>query len=168
MIALEAQLCAQKKDGERIIPIKDFYKDDGDRNTILDRDEILTSVVIPKSSLSCPATFIKVCDRKGLDFAAASIAASIKGNQKGASETNLVINSIASTPLFLQKTSQGIMETGLKEDAITDAAQVARSELGILTNLFTSAGYKRQLAEALVKRALHALKAQTKGKRRGK
>ena len=49
-----------------------------------------------------------------------------------------------------------------------DAAEIARSELGVLSNLFTSPGYKRQLAEILVKRSLNELKRQTEGKRRAK
>ena len=58
-----------------------------------------------------------------------------------------------------------IKESGFNEAAIEMAALTARSELGPLTNLFTSAGYKRHLAEVLVKRALVALD-ETNGKKR--
>lgn len=168
LMALDAQVCIMGKDGNRVIPIKDFFRDSGDRNTVLEADEILTSVVIPESSLPQPAAFIKVCDRKGLDFANGSIAVSIKENGKETTEITLVVNSLVSTPLLLKKAALTIMESGLKDDSIAEAAEAARSELGTVTNLFTSAGYKRQLAGVLVKRALHDLKEQTKGKRRVK
>ncbi|MDX1778858.1 MAG: hypothetical protein R3339_08245, partial [Thermodesulfobacteriota bacterium] len=58
-----------------------------------------------------------------------------------------------------------IKDSGLNEASIEMSALTARSELGPLTNLFTSAGYKRHLPEVLVKRALVALD-DTNGKKR--
>jgi len=58
------------------------------------------------------------------------------------------------------------MESELTEKSIEKAALTARSELGMLTNLFTSAGYKRHLVEVLVKRALTELQGKPGKKRR--
>ncbi len=62
-----------------------------------------------------------------------------------------------SAPLFLKKAEQVINESGLTKGSIEAAATSARTELGTLTNLFTSAGYKRELVPALVKRALTSI-----------
>jgi CO/xanthine dehydrogenase FAD-binding subunit len=56
------------------------------------------------------------------------------------------------------KASQLIIESGLTAKSIEKAAETARSEVGTLTNLFTTAGYKRHLTEVLVKRALSEIK----------
>jgi len=68
-----------------------------------------------------------------------------------------VLGSMHSAPLFLKKAEQVINESGLTKGSIEAAATSARTELGTLTNLFTSAGYKRELVPALVKRALTSI-----------
>ncbi|MFC1821794.1 FAD binding domain-containing protein [Thermodesulfobacteriota bacterium] len=166
LMALDAEVRIRNMDRERVIPVRDFFRDSGDRHTVLGSDELLTSVTIPESASSGPALFMKVSDRKGLDFATGSIASSIKRNGKQISGAVLVVNSIRSSPLILEKAAQTIMQNGLNDGAISDAAEIASSELGILGNLFTSAGYKRQIVGVLVKRALNILKTRAKEKGR--
>ena len=158
LIALDAKVSVAKKGNERVLPIKDFFKDNGAQPTVLEPEEMVTSLLLPKTNGSSLTTFIKVCARRGLDFAMGSIAAKVQENGNELTNVKLVIGSTASAPIILKKAAQVVMESGLTEGAIEKAALTARSELGILTNLFTSASYKRHLAEVLVKRALLELK----------
>ena len=157
LIALGAKIKLAKKGNERTISLKDFYLDNGARPTAREPEEMVTSVSIPKSTENSRTTFIKVSMRKGLDFAMGSIAGCVTRNGKGVAEVALVLGSLASRPIVLKKAPQVIKEEGFTEGSIEKAALTARSELGSLTNLFTSAGYKRHLAEVLVKRALGEL-----------
>jgi len=168
LIALDARVSVVKKGHERLIPIKDFFRDNGVQPSVLEPEEMLTSLILPKSSGSSRSTFIKVSNRRGLDFGIGNIAAIVRENGKGITQVRLIIGSMVSAPLLLEKASQVIMESGLTEKSIEKAAETARSELGTLTNLFTSAGYKRHLAEVLVRRALYNLMAQKKKTRRAK
>ena len=162
LVALDAQIAVAGKGKQRLILAKDFYQDDGIRHTILEPGEIVTSVNLPEGNGDSHATFIKISMRRGIDFAMANIAAAVNANGQGVSSVRLVIGSIASRPIMLEKASQVIVESGLTENSIEKAGEVARTELGILTNLFTSAGYKRQLTEVLVKRALNEIKNKTR------
>jgi CO/xanthine dehydrogenase FAD-binding subunit len=157
LIALGATIKLAKKGNERTISLKDFYLDNGARPTAREPEEMVTSVSIPKSTENSRTTFIKVSMRKGLDFAMGSIAGCVTRNGKGVAEVALVLGSLGSKPIVLKKAPQVIKEEGFTEGSIEKAALTARSELGSLTNLFTSAGYKRHLAEVLVKRALGEL-----------
>jgi len=158
LIALDAKIAVMKKGQKRLIPAKEFYRDDGISHTVLEPEEIVTSIQLPEGNGNTQSTFIKVSMRKGLDFATGSIAAHAIENGKGVSGVRLVVGSIASAPVLLDKVSQVIMESGLTEKSIEKAAETARSEFRTLTNLFTTAGYKRHLAEVLVRRALSELK----------
>jgi CO/xanthine dehydrogenase FAD-binding subunit len=166
LIALDARVSVVKKGHQRSIPIKEFFKDNGAQPTVLEPDELVTALIIPKANGRSRTTFIKVTTRKGLDFAMGSIAAKAQENGDGFTDLRLVIGSIASAPIILKKAAQVIMDAGLTEAAIEKAALTARSELGTLTNLFTSAGYKRHLVEVLVKRALTELQGKPDKKRR--
>jgi len=158
LIALDAKIAVMKKGQKRLIPAREFYRDDGIRHTILEPGEMVTSIQLPEGNGSSQSIFIKVSTRKGIDFATGSIAAAVSVNGKGLSGVRLVVGSIASAPVLLEKTAQLIIESGLTEKSIEKATETARSELGTLTNLFTTAGYKRHLTEVLVRRALSEIK----------
>jgi 4-hydroxybenzoyl-CoA reductase beta subunit len=168
LVALGARIKVVKKGEERVIPLKDFFLANGSNPKALEPDEMVTSLLIPKSSNGCRSAFVKVAQRKGIDFALASIAACVKRDEKDVSELQLVLGTLASAPIILKKAAQVIRDSGFNEASIEMAALTARSELGSLTNLFTSAGYKRHLAEVLVKRALVALDDTNGKKRRAK
>jgi 4-hydroxybenzoyl-CoA reductase beta subunit len=168
LIALGARVKVVKKGGERIIPLKDFFVANGAKPNVLEPDEMVSSLLIPKNTNGCRSAFIKVAQRKGIDFALGSIAAYVKRDGKEISELQMVLGTLASTPIVLKKAAQVIKDSGLNEASIEMAALTARSELGPLTNLFTSAGYKRHLAEVLVKRALVVLDDTHEKKRRSK
>jgi 4-hydroxybenzoyl-CoA reductase beta subunit len=168
LIALGARLKVVKKGGERVIPLKDFFVANGAKPTVLEPDEMVAALLIPKSTNGCRTAFIKISQRKGIDFALGSIAAYVKRDEKEISELQLVLGTLASAPIVLKKAAQVIKDSGLNEASFEMAALTARSELGPLTNLFTSAGYKRHLAEVLVKRVLVALEDANGKKRRAK
>jgi 4-hydroxybenzoyl-CoA reductase subunit beta len=157
LMALDASLILKKKDHERIIPIRQFYMDNGAAPTVLEQGEVLTEIQLPKTTSTCKTAFIKISKRKGIDFASGTIAACVQENNHGKVSLSLVLGAIHSSPMFLKKAEQIINESGLTKNSIEASAMAARSELGTLTNLFTSAGYKRDLTPVLVKRALMSI-----------
>ncbi len=168
LIALGARAKVLKKGGERIVPLKNFFLTNGAKPNVLEPDEMVASLLIPKNSNGCRTAFIKISQRKGIDFATASIAAYVQRDENKISELQLVLGTLSSSPIILKKAAQVVKDSGLNEASIEMAALTARSELGPLTNLFTSAGYKRHLAEVLVKRGLVALDDTNGKKRRAK
>ena len=160
LMALDASLVLKKKGHERLLPIRQFYHENGASPTMLEPGEILTEIQLPKTVSSCKTAFIKMSKRKGIDFAAGNIAACLRKNNNGEVSLQIVLGAMHSAPLFLEKTGQTINESGLSEKTIEAASAAARSELGTLTNLFNSAGYKRDLAQTLVKRALVSIMSQ--------
>jgi 4-hydroxybenzoyl-CoA reductase subunit beta len=160
LLAASARVIARRPGRERAIPLEAFFKNDGLVPNVLLAGEILTEIVLPLRGSDVHSTFIKVCDRKGLDFADGSIAASISTKQGGKTEVSIIVGSLTSTPLRLKKAENIIRESGLTETGIASASTVEKSEYGTLTNLFTSAGHKRNLINIMVKKALYNLKAQ--------
>jgi 4-hydroxybenzoyl-CoA reductase subunit beta len=168
LMVLGAEIDVQKKGHKRLVPVREFFADNGARHTVLEPEEMATEIVVPAVNNNSHATFIKVSSRRGIDFAMGSIAALVTGNSRKCSSVKLVIGSVSSAPLVLEKAVHIIMESGLTDESIEKAAEAAHSELGTVTNLFTSAGYKRDLARVLVRRALQELKGKIKKTRRAK
>jgi 4-hydroxybenzoyl-CoA reductase subunit beta len=147
LIALDAVVTLQSTGSSRDLPLADFYTDDGIAHTVRRPDEILTAVTLPPCS--DPMVYIKETARKGNDFAYGTIAAR---------RTRIVLGSLTTRPLVLQKPVAIIAEQGLSDDGIDAAVAATRDELGALTNLYTPATYKSVLARSLVRQALNELR----------
>jgi 4-hydroxybenzoyl-CoA reductase subunit beta len=156
LIILGAVLTIQNADGARDVPIAEFYTEDGMDNTMLKPDEVVTFVTIPK--VTDRTTFLKIAPRAGMDFSIAAVAARCDGTGEDVSKVTIVLGSLSTHPMTLDKPAQIVSEKGLTDEAIAEAVAQVREELGELTNLFSRTVYKKRMANVLVKRALFALR----------
>lgn len=158
LITLDARLELVSAAGRREIPVAGFYRNDGLLPTTLGAGEILTAVHLPPSRAR--TAFIKVAQREGLDYGLGTIAVAITGSNRKVTAARIVVGSIASWPVSLGKAARLIEEGGLTVATIEAAAEAARADLGEVTNLYSSSGYKRRLVRALVRRALEDVRRQ--------
>ena len=156
LIVLGAVLTIQNLDGTRELPIADLYTDDGMDNTALQPDEVVTYVTIPRCEDR--TTFQKIAPRAGMDFSIAAAAARCDGTGTDVGKIIIVLGSLTTHPVVLDKPAQVIIEKGLTDEAIAEAVELVRDELGELTNLFSRTVYKKRMANVMVKRALIALR----------
>lgn len=152
LIALNASITAISQRGEREIPLVRFYRDDGALPTVLDKDELITSIHIP--GYSGRSAFLKVTPREGIDFGLGNIAVVVSGTDDRPEGIRIIVNSLGSHPMRLRAAEAALLEQGLTDQGIDIAMDVARQDLGEITNLWTPAGYKRRLVRTLLRRAL--------------
>lgn len=158
LIALGANVTLASHAGERRVPLREFYRDDGVEHTVRGQHEVLVDVIVPAASGR--TVFAKLAQRTGLDFAAGSFAAHADGTAATPTSVDLVMGAVASMPRILTGTAQALEHAGLTDESIEQAAASARQEFGEITNLFTPAGYKRRLIRALIRDALLDLREQ--------
>ncbi len=152
LIALDASVTLASVSGEREVPLGEFYCGDGIDHTVRRPDEILTMVTIPPTDDR--TVFRKETPRKGIDFSYCTIAGRADGKGETVSSVKLVLGSISMKPITLVRASEIVEQAGLTDAAIEKAVESTRDELGALSNLYSPAAYKRELAKVLVKRAL--------------
>lgn len=156
LIVLGAVLTIRNADGTREVPIAEFYTEDGMDNTVLKSDELVTFVTIPK--VEDRTVFLKIAPRAGMDFSIAAVAARCDGIGADVSKVSIVLGSISTHPVILEEPAQIVSQQGLTDEAIEQAVDAVRGELGELTNLFSRTVYKKRMANVMVKRALIALR----------
>lgn len=158
LIALDAVLTIQSAGGQRTQPIAEFFRDDGIDFMKLAPGELLTHVTIPP----CPDRnlFIKHAARKGIDFSIGSVAARCRGTNECIEDIRLVLGSMSTAPIGLHRAEAIVRREGLGDAAIARAVDSVREDLGVVTNLYSRAVYKKQISAVLVKRALTELRAQ--------
>jgi 4-hydroxybenzoyl-CoA reductase subunit beta len=156
LIALDARVTLARSTGERTIQLVDFYRPDGVSHTVREADEILTAVIVPPTTDRF--VFLKDAARQGIDFSYGTVAARADGAGEKLTRIRIVIGSVSSAPIVLRHAGAILEQRGLGDAAIGEAADAIRDELGALNNLYTPAAYKRELAKALVQRAMQRLR----------
>ncbi len=156
LIVLDAVLTIQKQGHSREIPIAEFFNADGIDYMKLEPGELVTHVTIPPCGDR--AVFLKHAARKGIDFSIGSIAARCDGAGERLDTIRIVLGSLSTHPVALTEAARIVRKHGLTHTAIEQAAEAAREDLGEVTNLYSRAVYKKQIARVLVRRALTALR----------
>lgn len=156
LIALDASVVLMSASGERTVQLADYYTEDGLQHTVRRPDEIMTRVLIPENDGRM--VYIKETARKGNDFAYATIAVLADGKGEDCNRARIVMGSLTTRPVLLDKAAAVVTERGLDDAAIEASVAEVRDELGPLTNLYTPAAYKGRIARALVREALQQLR----------
>ncbi len=95
LMALGASVRVLGADGERTIPLDDFYRLPGDepqRDTTLDHGDLITGVVAP---LRMPTTYRKVRERASFAFALVSVAAALDVRGSTIQDVRLALGGVA-------------------------------------------------------------------------
>ena len=146
LVVLDAKIITTK----RKIKAEEFWAvDRGIKPTVLDSDEIVTEIQIPKVGAGEKSAFIKFALRKSIDFPIANCAAVIGGGK-----ARICLNAVYNKPYRAKKAEAVIKGQEIDEaNAEAAGAAVVEDAQGLVYNK-----YKIQVAKALVKKAILACK----------
>ncbi len=151
LIALDAQTRIAGPDGEREIPLEDFYilpSEDATREFMLQPSEIITHVMIPSNNYK--SMYIKFREKDSFDWALVSIALAVKMNGTTCEKANVILSGVAPKP-WRSEAAQSILEGNpLTEDTAMQAAEAAVEDASPLAE---NRG-KIQLTKALIQKAV--------------
>ena len=101
LAALEAQVLATGKGGERTIMFADFHRLPGDTpqtDTTLRADEIITAIELPPKGFAANHSYLKIRDRLSYAFALISIAVGLDMEGDTIKEARLALGGVAHKP----------------------------------------------------------------------
>ena len=152
LLALEAEVVATGLDGERTVPVAEFFTDFF--TTALRPDEILTEIRIPAPIAGSGGAYIKL-ERKVGDFAIVGVAAQVTINAMGiCTRAGIGLTNVAPTPLKVHTAEAFLQGQHLDQDSMTQAAQLAAEAARPEADLRGSIAYKRDMVRVLTTRAL--------------
>ena len=155
LIALGAEVKIASANGEKIIPLTEFFTGRGEKPSVLKPDEILVEVRIPPSGQGAAAAYEKLRVREGMDFPMAGVAVLVKRNRSGAIEqARLVLGAVGPSPIEVSK-AVGLLEGHEPtEDLLQRVSREVVDTARPAGNLAMDASYRRKMVGVLVKRAL--------------
>ena len=154
LIALGATVKATSANGSRVIPLDQFFTDYYE--TVLNPDEIITELFVPRLQPNTGAAYLKFLPRTADDYATVSAAAvlTLDKNKKTISDVRIALGSVGTTPIRATAAEAVLRGQPLKPDAFREAAEKAKEAVDPLSDFRGSAGYKKEMAGVFVRRAL--------------
>jgi xanthine dehydrogenase FAD-binding subunit len=155
LMAFDAVMEYLGPDGKRLVPIKEHYTGPG--KTALAHDEILTAIVIPKTSYeNCFGCYIKYAMREALDIATLGCSANVRlSKDKTLIERARLAYGVAGpVPMRAPSAETAARGRAASEETVNAAALAALADIKPRTSWRASAEFRLHLAEELARRAL--------------
>jgi len=142
-------------DGAREIPVADFFVADGIANTRRAADEILTEIRVPLASASRRQAYVKLRQRKSIDFPLLTVAVAAQVDDRGLVQSlDGVVTGLGSRPRALSKWSDVAEGRLLDAELIDELAERAHRQCHPLENIIVDPDWRRAMVPVFVKRAL--------------
>ncbi|MEM7513035.1 MAG: xanthine dehydrogenase family protein subunit M [Bacteroidota bacterium] len=151
MLALNASVVATGKDGQRSIPIDEFFH--GFYMTALEHGEILTEIQIPMPASGTGNAYHKL-ERKVGDYATAGAAVQITMDGDTCVDVGIGLTNVSPVPVRAARSEAALKGQKVTEELIAQAAQMAGEDCEPSEDLRGDEEYKRAMVAVLVKRMI--------------
>jgi carbon-monoxide dehydrogenase medium subunit len=153
LIALNAIARIIGANGERTAALEEFFRGPG--QTVMTVDEILTEITIPKTLSRLVGEYIKFSPREMMDLAYVGVAVAYTlGEQERCEGVRIVLGAVAPTPIRARRAEAVIEDQVLTEALAEKAGEIAAEESKPISDVRSSADYRRAMVGIITKRAL--------------
>jgi 4-hydroxybenzoyl-CoA reductase subunit beta len=160
VIALDGKVRLVGPKGERVIPARELYRDDGIDYLTKARDEILSEIMLPPGD-GLKSVYLKLRRRGSFDFPILGVAVALRFRSNGEVEdARLVLGGVGSHPLECGESAKILVGQRLTPEVMDAAAEAAWRPARPLDNTDMSHSYRKKMARVYVKRALEGLQAE--------
>jgi carbon-monoxide dehydrogenase medium subunit len=140
--------------GDRMLRLEEFFRGPG--QNAMSPDEILTEITIPKTSPRLVGEYIKFSPRDMMDLAyvGVAVAYTLDEKDKRCEGVRIVLGAVAPTPIRATKAEAIVEGQILSEELAAQAGESAAQEAKPISDVRSSAAYRRAMVGVMTKRAL--------------
>jgi aerobic carbon-monoxide dehydrogenase medium subunit len=151
MLAVRAEVIAHGSDGDRTIPLDDFFH--GPFSTALAPTEVVTEVRVPDPGVRAGGTYLKL-ERKVGDFATVGVAVHVSMENGTVGQAGIAMTGVGATNFRAEAAEHALAGKALDDDAIAEAARLAAEAAQPQTDVRGTEEYKRNAIRVLTARGL--------------
>ena len=152
LLVLEAELKLTSSEGERTVPIDQFFTGPGE--TILKNNELLTEIQIPIMSNHAGTAFLKLGRRFAHTLSIVSVATLVVVEDDVFKDVRIALGSVAPTPVRAKKTEDRFRGLSATKDAVEKSCVWVVEDISPISDVRASAEYRKEMSIVLTKRAL--------------
>jgi len=146
LVTLDARIITSKRN----LPARMFFNASATTSTVLDADELIKEVRIPRALAGAVQRYEKFTLRKPIDFAIVSVASVMAVHKGVCADARIVLGAVAPEPLRARAVEEFLKGRHLDEDTAGEAGELAvKGALPLSNN-----AYKLEIVKALVRRAI--------------
>jgi len=154
LLVLEASARLESAGGSRVVPLHELFLGPG--ATSMRDDEILTRLIVAAPEPGIRAVFLKK-GRVKMDLSVASVAVLLVMEGNVCRKARVAAGSVGPTPLRLHEVESILVGATLDASLVAEAAAIAKRSVSPISDLRSTADYRRQLVGVFVRRAIGRL-----------
>ncbi len=156
LMALGASVTLASRQGERTVPLQEFYT--GVRKTVMQPDELLVDISFPALRPSQRGTFIKIALRRAQAISVVNAAVILDLEGETVRSAKITLGAVAPTIIHAPEAEAYLAGKTLTDSVMEEAARLAIEASRPIDDLRASAAYRREMVRVSVLRALRALR----------
>jgi xanthine dehydrogenase iron-sulfur cluster and FAD-binding subunit A len=157
LMALDAEVVLVSMEGERVVPLHDFYS--GVRRTLLKPDELLREIRVPAMTGNQRGLFLKLGLRRAQAISVINVALVLTFDGERISEARITLGCLAPT-IVHASTAEAYLKGKTLDAAVCDeAGRLANADVTPIDDIRGSARYRRATLTALVTQGLQRIAA---------
>ena len=149
LIAVEAEVIIQKLKEERRIPLEVLYTGDSVKPHALEKEEVVTGVILPPPSKGWLGGFLKESFRGSVDFPIASLSVRLKMHDDKLEDIRIVLNAVSTAPVRARKAEASLKRRPINEGRINEALELILQEASPISLIGATASYRRAVIGAM-------------------
>jgi 4-hydroxybenzoyl-CoA reductase subunit beta len=156
LIALDARIKIEDLEGERSLPLKELYTQNGVKPLSLKKGEILKEILIPPPSGK--TIYLKWRLRDSLEFPIVSLALHIeKDRDERIKKGRIIFSAVGSGPVETAEAEKNLRKTSLNDRMAETISNQAIKEISPMRTSVHSPAYKKKMAGILLRQALEQM-----------
>src|SRR5437764_815107 len=156
LLCLKAEIEIASAKGVRRIPLREFYTGLGDSYRNLAPDELLTRVILPKSSAGYRGVYRKLRIRGSIDYPLAGVAVVLSRSNGHVSHGQVALTAVNPAPVIVKSASELLDGKAVDEKLAEAIGELAARTAKPLTTSALTPEYRREMIRVCTKRALLA------------
>jgi len=159
LLCLNAEIEIVSESGARRLALRDFYTGLGDSHRKLASNELLTRVILPKSSAGYRGVYRKLRIRGSIDYPLAGVAVALKRSNGHVEDLRIAMTAVNPAPVLVNGVSALLKGSHIDEAIAEAAGDLAAKTAKPLTTSALTPEYRREMIRVFTKRAVLALAA---------
>ena len=154
LLVLDTQVVVTGPEGERKIPLKDFFVGPG--KTVMQPTEVLKEFLIPFAEKNAGLAYIKHSRRVVMDLATVNCAIKLllDPDSKNILEAAVCLGAVAPTPVLLPEIAEQLKGTKADSEVCLKASCLAANRVSPIKDVRASKEYREEMVGVLVKNTL--------------
>lgn len=138
--------------GERVLPLEEFFIGPG--RTVLEPGELVIELMVPSPPPHTGKVYLKHGRRRAMELATVGVAVTLTLANNICQEVRIALGAVAPTPIRAREAEAVLRGQVIVDDLIDKAAEVAMHESRPISDVRSSAEYRREMVKVLTARAI--------------